>query len=82
MIIKRDFQVGHKVLLFNSRLRLFPEKLRYRWSGPYEITQIFPSGAIKITHPSNKAFQVNGQQLKSYFEGRLVNEIIYFNDPS
>ena len=37
-IMPRDFKKGHKVLLFNSRLRLFPGKLRSGWSGPFEVT--------------------------------------------
>ncbi|MDD0213352.1 hypothetical protein PSY81_23385, partial [Shigella flexneri] len=31
-ISRRDFYVGQQVLLFNSRLRLFPGKLKSRWS--------------------------------------------------
>ena len=33
----RVFEAGQKVLLFNSRLRLFPGKLKSRWKGPYVI---------------------------------------------
>ncbi|XP_050387219.1 uncharacterized protein LOC126803454, partial [Argentina anserina] len=42
MIRKKHFVVGQKVLLFNSRLRLFPGKLRSRWLGPFVVTNIFP----------------------------------------
>ncbi|KAL5583455.1 hypothetical protein UlMin_015897 [Ulmus minor] len=38
-ILKREFQVGQKVLLYNSRLRLFPGKLRSRWSGPFIVSR-------------------------------------------
>ncbi|KAL5562952.1 hypothetical protein UlMin_032699 [Ulmus minor] len=41
----RNFEVGQQVLLFNSRLKLFPGKLKSRWSGPFIITQISPFGA-------------------------------------
>lgn len=68
-IQRRDFQVGQKVLLYNSRLKLFPGKLRSRWSGPYTITQVFPHGAIEITHDSKGTFKVNGQRLKHYWGG-------------
>ncbi|XP_071925471.1 uncharacterized protein [Coffea arabica] len=47
-IIPKKFQVGQHVLLFNSRLRLFPGKLKSRWSGPFEVTQVFPYGAVEI----------------------------------
>ena len=30
---RKEFQVGEKVLLFNSKLRLFPSKLKSRWLG-------------------------------------------------
>jgi hypothetical protein len=36
-IQKKDLQEGQLVLLFNSRLQLFPGKLRTRLSGPFEI---------------------------------------------
>jgi len=41
-IILRDFKKEQKVLLFNSRLRLFSGKLCSRWSGPFEVTQVLP----------------------------------------
>ncbi|XP_039146792.1 uncharacterized protein LOC120284033, partial [Dioscorea cayenensis subsp. rotundata] len=44
--IPKDFKVGDQVLLFNSRLRLFPGKLKSRWSGPYTVTKVSPHGAI------------------------------------
>jgi hypothetical protein len=35
-IIRRVFREGELVLLFNSRLKLFPGKLRSRWSGRFK----------------------------------------------
>ena len=32
---KKKFKSGDKVLLFNSRLRLFLRKLKSHWSGPW-----------------------------------------------
>ena len=46
-IQKRDFEEGQQVLLFNSRLKLFPGKLRSRWSGPFTVNKVLPSGAIE-----------------------------------
>ena len=34
-IIKRDFKEGDHVLFFNSKLKLFPGKLKSRWLGPF-----------------------------------------------
>ena len=36
-IMRKEFRVGELVLLYNSRLKLFPRKLNSRWSGPYKI---------------------------------------------
>ncbi|CAN6691828.1 unnamed protein product [Malus baccata var. baccata] len=48
MIRGKTFSVGQKVLLFNSRLRLFPGKLRSKWIGPFVITNVFVHGAVQI----------------------------------
>ena len=40
--------VGDLVLLFNSRLRLFPGKIKSKWTGPYLVTQLFPQGAVEL----------------------------------
>ena len=37
-IARKEFEVGQRVLLFNSRLKLFPRKLKSRWSGPFTVT--------------------------------------------
>ncbi|XP_037494923.1 uncharacterized protein LOC119370573 [Jatropha curcas] len=67
-IIMRDLKVGQQVLLYNSRLRLFPGKLCSRWSGPFTIKEIFPHGAIEIVDgKSNRSFKVNAQRLRSYY---------------
>ena len=69
-IVHKEFIPGNKVLLFNSRLKLFPGKLKSRWVGPYEIVQVFPYGAIEIRNPeTGHQFTVNGQRLKPYIEG-------------
>ena len=36
-LLKKDFQPGQQVFLFNSRLKLFPGKLKSKWSGPFTI---------------------------------------------
>ena len=62
------------MLLFNSRLRLFPRKLKSRWSGPFEITQVLPYRAIEIMHPEKGTFKVNRQRLKQYYGGDVNTE--------
>ncbi|KAL5560543.1 hypothetical protein UlMin_036754 [Ulmus minor] len=70
-ILRRNFEVGQKVLLYNSRLRLFPGKLRSRWSGPFLVTKVFPYGSVEISHETKGTFKVNGQRLKPYFDGEF-----------
>ena len=70
MICRKEFHVGQKVLLFQSRLKLFPGKLRSRWIGPFVVTNVFDYGAIEIQSlDSNKVFKVNGHHLKPFHEG-------------
>ena len=67
-LVPKTYQVGDKVLLFNSRLRLFPGKLRSRWSGPFVVHHIFPHGAVELLDKEGNVFKVNGQRLKKYHE--------------
>ncbi|XP_042065418.1 uncharacterized protein LOC121808929 [Salvia splendens] len=45
---KKELKVGQKMLLFQSRLKLMPGKLRSRWIGPYTIIAIRVNGAIEL----------------------------------
>ncbi|KAM6575270.1 hypothetical protein CsatA_023597 [Cannabis sativa] len=68
----RVFEEGQQVLLFNSRLKLFPGKLKSRWSGPFTIVKVYPFGAVDIKNEqSGRVFQVNGQRLKHYIGGEV-----------
>ena len=67
MIKEKTFYPGQLVLLFNSRLKLFPGKLKSRWEGPYRVKQVFSHGAIEIEDlKGGNQFKVNGQRLKPY----------------
>ncbi|XP_060202837.1 uncharacterized protein LOC132631255 [Lycium barbarum] len=71
----REFTPGQQVLLFNSRQRLFPGKLKSRWSGPFVVTRITPHGAVEIqTIDGVCKFLVNGQRLKRYWGGNFDKE--------
>jgi len=72
-ILRKTFDVGQKVLLYNSRLHLFPGKLRSRWSGPFIVKHVYPYGACDIENPKNdNVFKVNGHRLKVYFDNFSV----------
>ena len=69
--------VGDLVLLFNSRMRLFPGKLKSKWTGPYLVTQLFPHEAVELETKEGMRFKVNGQRIKIYFaHDESVNEMI------
>ena len=68
-ILRKSFELGQKVLLYNSLLHLFPGKLRSRWIGPFIVRIVYPHGAIEIENPKNgDMFKVNGQRLKPFLE--------------
>ena len=50
-IVRKEFELGQQVLLFNSRLKLFASKLKSKWSGPFIVVQVFPYGGVEIMHP-------------------------------
>ena len=70
-ILRREFKVGEQVLLYNSRLKLFPGKLKSRWSGPYTVVTSTPFGEVTLKAESRSEFKVNGQRLKHYFGGSI-----------
>ncbi|KAJ9555204.1 hypothetical protein OSB04_009818 [Centaurea solstitialis] len=70
-IVRREFQEGDLVLLYNSRVKLFPGKLRTRWSGPFTVVRVFPYGAVEVSCES-RVFKVNGQRLKLYRAGTPI----------
>jgi hypothetical protein len=73
-ILKREFHVGEKVLLYRSRLIFFARKLLSKWEGPYVIKEVYRSGAIKIASLKDDTTQVvNGQRLKDYIAGDSYN---------
>ncbi|XP_012477635.1 uncharacterized protein LOC105793257 [Gossypium raimondii] len=80
MIMPRKFKLGQQVLLFNSRLKLFTGKLKSRWSGPYEVAQVYPHGAVDVKDmKTGVTFKVNEQCLKHYW-GAHVDQDNSFHD--
>ncbi|GJR43743.1 reverse transcriptase domain-containing protein [Tanacetum coccineum] len=75
-IKNRVFNVGDRVLLFNSRLKIFSGKLKTRWSGPFTITQVFPYGTIELSQNSGPNFKVNGHRIKHYFGGDVPQLVV------
>nr|GEW80885.1 reverse transcriptase domain-containing protein [Tanacetum cinerariifolium] len=63
----RIFNVGDRVLLFNSRMNIFLGKLKTCWSGPFTITHVFPYGTVELSQTDRPNLKVNGHRLKHYF---------------
>ena len=59
-ILRREFKAGDQVLLFNSRLKLFPGKLKSKWSGPYTVVSSITFGAVTLRTSNGEEFKVNG----------------------
>ncbi|KAG7599425.1 Integrase catalytic core [Arabidopsis suecica] len=73
-ITPKDFKVGDQVLLFNSRLKLFPGKLKSRWSGPFTIKEVLPFGTVSLFAKDGSEFRVNGQRVKKYLADSIIPE--------
>ncbi|XP_019430783.1 PREDICTED: uncharacterized protein LOC109338099 [Lupinus angustifolius] len=79
-IRQKDFRVGQSVLLFNSRMKLFPSKLRSKWSGPFLIKEVKSHGAIKLQDSaSQRSWVVNGQRVKPYLGSDVEQLTIIIN---
>ncbi|XP_021971746.1 uncharacterized protein LOC110866909 [Helianthus annuus] len=81
----KEFKVGDKVLLFNSRLKLIAGKLKSRWSGPYVVREVFPYGTVELYDEVDKGvWKVNDHRLKHYLGGPIdttEEEEIPLEDP-
>nr|GEZ04959.1 reverse transcriptase domain-containing protein [Tanacetum cinerariifolium] len=75
-IKNRFFNVGDQVLLFNSRLKIFSGKLKYRWSGPFTIAKVFTYGTVELSQANGPNFKVNGHRIKYYFEGDVPQLVV------
>nr|GEZ65781.1 reverse transcriptase domain-containing protein [Tanacetum cinerariifolium] len=70
------FNVGDRVLLFNSRLKIFSRKLKTHWLGPFTITKVFPYETIELSQPDGPNFKVNGRRVKHYFGGDVPQLVV------
>ena len=68
----KQFKVGDKVLLFNSRVRLFGHgKLRSKWEGPFLVLNATDHSAITLQNNDGNVFKANGQRLKIFLEPEI-----------
>ena len=68
----KQFKAGDKVLLFNSRIRLFGHgKLRSKWEGPYLVLDAANHGMVTLQDDDGNTFKFNGQRLKVFLEQEM-----------
>ena len=87
---RKTFSPRQKVWLYNSRLKLFPGKLKSKWDGPMTVIESYENGVVLIENEKNKSqFKVNGQRLKPFLElenqgfpSISTSEIHKLQDPS
>ncbi|KAK8996708.1 hypothetical protein V6N11_020207 [Hibiscus sabdariffa] len=82
-IMPQHFHEGQQVLLYNSRLKLFPGKLKSRWSGPFLVHKVYPYGAVEINKDEDvNIFKVNGQRLKVYTGAPILRDkgVLFLKD--
>ena len=67
--IKKEFASGDKVLLFNSRVKLFGHrKLRSKWEGPFKEIRTSSHGAVTLQNDEGTLFKVKVHRLKIFLE--------------
>ena len=72
-ILRREFKARDQVLLFNSRLILFPVKLKSKWSEPFTVVSSTQFGAVTLRTSNHEEFKVNGQRLKHYLRRKQLD---------
>ena len=82
MITGKSFKEGDQVLLYDSKLHLFPGKLKSRWTGPFIVQQASPNGSVDLRDPNDDMlFKINGQRVKPYVVQQVIKEEILLMDP-
>jgi hypothetical protein len=71
----KGFSPGDKVLMLNSRVKLFgPGKLKSKWEGPFLVANTATHGAITLQDDDGNIFKVNGQRLKGFHEHESLEQ--------
>nr|GEY14579.1 reverse transcriptase domain-containing protein [Tanacetum cinerariifolium] len=69
------FNIGDRILLFNSRLKIFSGKLKSRWSGPFTISHVYPYGTVKLSQPDVPNFKAS-HRVKHYFREDVPKMVV------
>ncbi|XP_057811458.1 uncharacterized protein LOC131025681 [Salvia miltiorrhiza] len=79
----KEFKPGQELFLYDSKLRLFPGKLQFRWRGPYVVHKSNWNETYELLASNGSTFTVNGHRPKPYFKAELdrSGEVVKFIDP-
>ena len=67
LIACKHFKQGDQMLLYESKLHLFPGKLKSRWTGPFTIQEVYLNGSVDLFNSKdNRVFKVHWKRLKPY----------------
>ena len=59
-IFQKTYEIGQKVLFYNSHLHLFPRKLKSKGNGSFVVKHVNPIGAVEIENTKDGVtFKVN-----------------------
>ncbi|RVW73083.1 Pol polyprotein [Vitis vinifera] len=83
LISNKEFQKGKEFYCYDTRLHIFPGKLKSRWIGPFIIHRVYANGVVELLNSNGKdTFRVNGYHLKPFMEPfKLENEEINLLEP-
>ncbi|KAL6316680.1 hypothetical protein AAG906_019596 [Vitis piasezkii] len=48
LISNKEFREGQRVLLYDTRLHIFPGKLKSRWIGPFIIHRVYSNEVVEL----------------------------------
>ncbi|XP_076956498.1 uncharacterized protein LOC143631709 [Bidens hawaiensis] len=72
----KNFEVGQKVWLYNTRMKLFPCKLKSKWTGPYLVFGVGNHDQFDIEDFDDHLRQVvNGYRLKPYLKTKDIHNV-------
>ncbi|RVW25170.1 hypothetical protein CK203_112500 [Vitis vinifera] len=54
LISNKEFQEGQRVLMYDTRLHIFPGKLKSRWIGPFIIHRVYSNGVVELLNSNGK----------------------------
>lgn len=66
---KKNISTGDMVLLYDSKVKGKPKKLRTTWMGPYIVEEVNMNGSVRLKTLQGLLFNkfMNGTQLKRYY---------------